>query len=144
MATLTKSILVNAPAEKIFDYIAAPANLLEIWPSMVDARDVQTLPNGGSKFKWTYKMAGMRLEGISEDIEYIPPRKTVSKTTGGVDGTVTWLIEPASSGCKVTLVNEYIVPLPVIGKLAESVIVKLNEHEAEVLLANLKTRMEMA
>ena len=144
MATLTKSILINAPAEKIFDYIAVPANLLEIWPSMVDASDVQILPNGGSKFKWTYKMAGMRLEGISEDIEYIPPRKTVSKTTGGVDGTVTWLIEPVSNGCKVTIADEYIVPLPVIGKLAESVIVKLNEHEAEVLLANLKTRMEMA
>ena len=143
MATLTKSILVNAPAEKIFAYIADPVNLLEVWPSMVDARDMQTLPNGGTKFKWTYKMAGIRLEGISEDIEFDPPRKTVRKTTGGVEGTVTWLMEPTSTGTRVTVVDEYIVPMPVIGKLAEAVIVKLNEHEAEVLLANLKTRMEM-
>ncbi len=144
MATLTKSILINAPAEKIFAYIADPLSLLEIWPSMVDARDVQTLPNGGNKFKWTYKMAGIRLEGISEDIEFLPPRKVVSKTTGGIEGTVGWLIEPTPAGTKVTTTDEYIVPLPVIGKLAEAVIVKLNEHEAEVLLANLKTRMEMA
>jgi len=143
MATLTKSILINAPAEKIFAYIADPVSLLEIWPSMVDARDVQTLPNGGNKFKWTYKMAGIRLEGISEDIEFVPPRKTVSKTTGGIEGTVAWLIEPTPAGTKVTVEDEYIVPLPVIGKLAEAVIVKLNEHEAEVLLANLKTRMEI-
>ena len=143
MATLSKSILINAPAEKIFAYVADPLSLMEVWPSMVDAQDIQTLPNGGNKFKWTYKMAGVRLQGISEDIEFLPPRKMVSKTTGGIEGTITWLIEPTPAGTKVTGIDEYIVPLPVIGKLAEAVIVKLNEHEAEVVLANLKTRMEM-
>jgi len=35
------------------------------------------------------------------------------------------------------------VPIPVLGKLAEAIIVKMNEHEGEVILANLKSRMEM-
>jgi hypothetical protein len=34
------------------------------------------------------------------------------------------------------------VPIPLIGKLAEAFIVKLNENEAETLLSNLKARME--
>jgi uncharacterized protein YndB with AHSA1/START domain len=47
MAKLEKSITINAPAEKVFGYINVPTNLPEIWPSMVEAKDVQRLPNGG-------------------------------------------------------------------------------------------------
>ena len=38
---------------------------------------------------------------------------------------------------------EYTVPMPVLGKLAEAVVLKQNEQEAEILLANLKNRLEM-
>jgi hypothetical protein len=37
---------------------------------------------------------------------------------------------------------EYVVPVPLLGKLAEAFIVKQNENEAEILLANLKARRE--
>jgi hypothetical protein len=42
----------------------------------------------------------------------------------------------------VTFVAEYVVPVPLLGRLAEAVIVKVNEHETETLLANLKATME--
>ena len=38
---------------------------------------------------------------------------------------------------------EYVFPVPLLGRLAEVFIVKQNEHEAEVMLANLKARMEI-
>ena len=142
MATLSKSIEIQSSAENVFDYLNEPTNLLEFWPSMVDVQDIVTLPNGGKKFKWFYKMAGMRLEGYSEDIEVIPNRKSVSETTGAINGKQTWSFEPVNGGTRVNIQIEYSIPLPVIGRLAESVVVKLNEHEAEMLLANLKTRME--
>ncbi len=41
MATAKKSITVDAPVEKIFEYLNQPINLLEIWPSMVEAKDIQ-------------------------------------------------------------------------------------------------------
>jgi hypothetical protein len=37
---------------------------------------------------------------------------------------------------------EYAVPVLVLAKLAERMIIKQNDHEAEVILANLKARME--
>jgi hypothetical protein len=37
---------------------------------------------------------------------------------------------------------EYTVPVPLLGRLAEAAIVKLNQNEMELLLANLKARME--
>jgi hypothetical protein len=43
---------------------------------------------------------------------------------------------------RVTVETEYTVPIPLLGKLAEAFIVKQNEHEVEMILANLKVRME--
>ena len=143
MATVKKSITINAPVEKVFEYINDPAKLPEIWPSMVDAKDIQPLPNGGNKFRWVYKMAGMHFEGISEDVEVVPNQKVVSKTEGGLESTITWGFQPEGGGTKVTFQGEYTVPIPLLGKLAEAFIVKQNEHEAEVILANLKARMEV-
>ena len=142
MAKVNKSITINAPIEKVFKYSTEPSNLPEIWPSLVENRLVERLPNGGSKTQYVYKMAGMRFEGITEDTEFIPNQRVVSKTEGGIESEVTWEYQPEDGGTNVTLKAEYTVPIPLIGKLAEAVIVKLNENEGDVILANLKARME--
>jgi len=142
MAKLVKSIVINAPVEKIFAYMNDPANLIGIYPSMLEVKDVKMLPNGGASFKFTYKVAGIHLEGVSEDTDFVLNQRTVSKVGGGVEGWVTLLYEAANQGTKVTLENEYIFPVPLVGKLAESVLIKLNEQENEAVLANLKVRME--
>ena len=136
------SITIKAPVEKVFGYISEPTNLPEIWPSLVEIKDVQSLPNGGHANRWVYKMAGIRLEGSSEDIEYVANQRVVSRTKGGVESTQTWILQPEGGGTKVTFKVEYTVPIPVLGKLAEAIIVKMNEHEGDVILANLKARME--
>jgi uncharacterized protein YndB with AHSA1/START domain len=142
MAKVEKTITIRAPVEKVCAYVDDPANLVEVWPSLTEVKDVERLPGGGSKFGWVYKMAGVRVEGAAEAVEYIPKRHIVSKSEGGVSRTITWDFEPEGSGTKVTNVAGYTVNLPVLRKLADSFLVKLNEHEGEVLLANLKARME--
>jgi uncharacterized protein YndB with AHSA1/START domain len=142
MAKVEKTITIDAPVEEIFEYISEPTKLPEIWPSMVEAKDVQRLPNGGTKFRWVYKMAGVRFEGISEDTEVVPNQRAVSKTKGGIESTITWTFRPEAGGTEVTFESEYTVPVPVLGKVAEAFIVRANEREAELILANLKARME--
>ena len=142
MAKVSKTITINAPVEKVFGYIDEPTNLPEIWPSLVEIKDVQPLPNGGHSDRWVYKMAGIRFEGTSEGTEHVANQRIVSKTKGGVESTQTWRFQPEAGGTKVTFEVEYTVPIPVLGKLAEAVIVKMNEHEGDLILANLKARME--
>ena len=142
MAKLEKSIFVAAPVEKLFGYINEPANLPEIWPSMVEAKDVERLSNGGNRFRWVYKMAGMRFEGSSEDTECVANERVVSETKGGIDSTIAWVFRPEAGGTTATIEADYTVPVPLLGRLAESFIVRQNENEMEVLLANLKDRME--
>lgn len=142
MAKVEKAITISAPVEKVFGYVNEPINLPEIWPSMVEAKDVQRLPSGGTSFRWVYKMAGMRFKGTSEDTEVVANQRLVSKSKGGIESTITWTFQPEAGGTKVTFEAEYTVPIPLLGKMAETFIVKQNEHEAELLLANLKARME--
>ena len=142
MVKVSKSITINAPVEKVFDFLGEPTHLPEIWPSLVEIKDVKTLPNGLNTNRWVYKMAGIRLEGTSADIERVTNERLVSKTEGGVKSTQTWTLQPEGNTTNVTFEVEYTVPIPVLGKLAETVIVKMNEREGDLILANLKARME--
>jgi uncharacterized membrane protein len=142
MAKIARSITINAPVEKVYAFTSVPTNLPEIWPSMIEVKDVQPSPAGGYNFSWVYKMAGMRFEGTSETTESITNQRTVTKSTKGIQSTFVWVYKPEDGGTKLTLEVEYIVPVPLLGKLAEAFIVKQNEHEADILLANLKARME--
>jgi hypothetical protein len=87
-------------------------------------------------------MAGLRIEGDSEEIEVVPNKKLVSKNEKGIESTVTWLMDGHGDETDLTFEVEYEVPVPVLGRLAEKVVVKLNEHEADAVIANIKTQLE--
>jgi uncharacterized membrane protein len=139
---VVKTITINASVSKVFGYLDEPTNLLEIWPSLIEAKNVQRLPNGGVSFRWVYKMNGMHLKGTSETTEYIPNHLAVFKSKGGIKGTITWAFQSETDGTIVTFEAECTLPARLLGKLAETFIVKHNEREIELVLANLKDRME--
>jgi uncharacterized membrane protein len=141
MAKISKSITIHAPVEKIYDYISKSTNLPEIWPSLVEIKDFKSLPDGKTTDSWTYKMAGIHLKGTSTT-EYVKNKSVISKTEGGARSIQTWTLKPGDGDTKVTFEVEYSMPIPVLGKLADAVAAKMNEHEGEIVLANLKARME--
>jgi carbon monoxide dehydrogenase subunit G len=144
MATIEKSTIIAAPAEQIFAVISEPTNLPEIWPSLVGVHDITPAANGGSDFKWTYKMVGIRLEGASTCVEFTAPRRLSVETKGGISSITTWSVEPDGESTRVTLRSDLTVPGKLLGKLAEPLVMRENSREAETILANLKKRLEQA
>lgn len=142
MATLVKSIFIQAPVEKVFAYASDPTHTPEYWPSMLDVRNVKDPGNGLKTYEWTYKMAGARFEGTSEVIEFVPNERLVTVSKGGIESKISWIFTPAQGGTEWLSRTEYTVPVPVLGRLAEGLIQKQNEREAETLMANLKALME--
>lgn len=140
MATIESTITISAPVEKVFEY-TKPENLPEIWPSLVEVKNIKELANGGYSWDWIYKMAGMNFNGSSEHVEFVENEYTVAKSTG-IESTITWKYESVSGGTKMTSLTEYKIPVPLLGKVAEAFIVKMNENESETILANLKARLE--
>jgi carbon monoxide dehydrogenase subunit G len=142
MTKIVKHVEINAPVEKVFEYMSHPENLVDIWPSMVNVKNIAEQPDGGITYDWTYKMAGLKFNGTSVTKETIENKRSVVVNEKGIPSTFVWQYRPQNGGMVLDVEIEYKVPTPVLGKLAEKAIVKINDHEAETLLANLKVVME--
>ena len=141
MAKVEQNITINAPVEKVFSYLCDPMNQLEWLPSMTDVRDV-TGEGVGQKFGWTYKMMGIPFKGETEVIESDGNQKHVIKSTGGIQSTWTWTFKSENGKTVVHLTVEYTIPVPVLGKVAERMVLRQNERESELAITNLKERLE--
>jgi uncharacterized membrane protein len=143
MIKLSKSIIIEAPPEDVFDVIDDTANLPEIWKNLSNIRNLKNLPTGGHSFKFDYTMAGIKIEGTSVDLQYIRPNLVVTRTTGGIISILTWLFKPIQNGKATDLQVdiEYEVPIPLIGKLAEILIIKINENDINYVLNYLKIKL---
>jgi uncharacterized membrane protein len=84
---------------------------------------------------------GRYFEGDTTITEYIQDQRVVSSNAGGIPSTFVWTYQPEDGGTRLTVEVEYTVPVKVLGRLAEPVVAKLNEREAETVLENLKTAM---
>jgi len=142
MEKLSRKTTIHAPAEEVFHFLEDKTHFPEFWPSMLEVSDIRDLPNGGKHFHWVYKMAGIRFEGDTDETEIVENRKLVGRNEKGIESTITWMLEPHGDDTDLTFQAEYTVPVPVLGRVAEKVIVKMNQNEAETLLANRKAQIE--
>ena len=140
MATIRKSISIQAPVDQVFDFVADPTHLPEIWPSLVEVRNVEAHPAGKS-FDWDYRLLGIRIHGHSDPVELVKNERLVSKSVRGIPNTFRWLYTGTEGKTKVVLEVDYESPIP--GRLAERLVGRANEREAETMLRNLKRKLEM-
>lgn len=61
---------------------------------------------------------------------------------GAVCCTITWTLRNKESNTRLFFTIDYRVPIPVLGWLAEKTVIKMNENEADLLMANIQTRLE--
>jgi ligand-binding SRPBCC domain-containing protein len=142
MATVNKEITINAPLEKIFSYLSKPSNLQQIWPSLMVIKNEQLLPNGGYSAQWVFKMGGKLLEGTGECIDIVPNQWLTIKTSGAVESAITYTVRAKEGQTRVTLSIDYRVPSALLSWLAGRIIIKINEQEADLILANLRAILE--
>jgi len=142
MKKISKTVNINAPVEKVFAYMENPAHLPEIWPSILEVSNILDEGDGKKSYDWVYKMAGMKFNGHSETLEYIPNKRIVVNNPKGIESKFTWDYKQEGNGTRINLNAEYVIPVPLLGKLAEAAVTKQGDNEADELLANLKKIME--
>lgn len=142
MIKIEKQVVINAFLEKVFDYVYNPVNLPQIWDSLVEVKSVKLMPDGGYSGDWLFKMGGIFLEGSGKYIDIVPRQWFAIETRGAVDSKILWTFWPQDGQTRVTLTINYSVPIPVLGRLAEMIIIKMNENQADLILTNLKLIME--
>lgn len=143
MLKFERSLTLNTPVEQVFEYVADRSHLPTIWPSLIEVTDLKHLPAGGMTFKYVYKLAGMRLQGTAEDTEWVAKERIVTKLGGNLEGTITFRFEAVGRQTKVQFACAYTPPVTLISTLGEPFVAKLSEHEAELVLQNLKAHFEV-
>ena len=141
MAKVKKSIGISAPVEKVFNYLADQKSQPDWIPSMVEVWDTSE-PAVGNTFKWKYKMAGVLLEGETTVTELVPNKRLRTLSSGAVASDWLFLLEARDGKTELELTIEYTIPVPVLGKVAEKIMLKRNEKEADLAIENLKVTME--
>ncbi len=141
MASITKTVFIAAPVEIAFAFMDDPMNTTGIMVGMTNVRNVKD-KNGSKSFDWTYKMGGMKFDGSSETTERTPNKSITVVGRGGIESKFVWTFTPENSGTRVSVQIDYKVPVPVLGKLAEGVIIRQNEKDTDTMMANLKNKVE--
>lgn len=141
MQRVDQSIEINAPVGAVYDYLKDPNHLVEWMTSLTEVRNIEG-EGVGQTYEWTYRMVGVPLKGRTTVLEDVRNERFKTETSGGV--TSTWVFEMKSDGDSTTLRMqiEYTIPVPVLGKLAEKLVVNRNQREAETNLANIKDVIE--
>lgn len=142
MRRYSSSIEIDAPVERVFDFVITPTNLPGVWPSMIDVSNVKRAQDGRYSFDWTYKMVGVPFKGHSETLEYTPSTLSFVRNAGGIPSTFRWTFTKKGAGTLLAVDVEYEIPTPMIGKLAESLVAKMNEREMAHVLENMKAVTE--
>ena len=141
MASSKKSTVVRVPPEQVFAYVDEPEHLVEWLPGLMAVYEV--IGSGaGQQMEWTHKMAGMRLHGQTVVVEHVPNKYAVHQLVGMLHGTFTYSVEACEAGTELTLEIEYSIPVPLLGRLAERLVIARNARELELALTNVKESLE--
>lgn len=134
-------ITINVPPVKILESLEDIEHAPEWISSLQKAWDIEG-KGKGCKYKWTFKMGGVNVDGNTEITESNLNRFTMS-TQGGIPSTWVWDMSPIEGGTELKLSIDYNVPGSIFGALANALIIeKENDKELRSALVNLKSRLE--
>lgn len=139
--TVEKEVEIDATPAEVFSFLDAPRNHVRITPSLIEVTDVESLPGGGKRAEYRYKLAGVELVGRVEDVERSSGERLIQELSGAIDGTIEYELH----GDGVTVVHyeaEYRLPNTVVDSVLAPVANAYNEREAEATVGNLKTFLE--
>ncbi len=104
MPKISGEILINQPAELVFDYVADQRNELNYNPQMLRSEMITDGPIGvGTRFRATAQSGRREVEMLIEVTEYQRPRRFGSRTTmssADIDGGLTF--EPVNRATRMS------------------------------------------
>ena len=141
MVSYRNSIVVNAPKERVFEYVNEPRTLPD-W--MIGIEDIYNVRGSGEgqQYDWTFKMLGLSLRGQSIVVDYVQNVRASHQGIGMIDGVWTHLCEDTAEATRLIVDVEYELPFFVLGRLAESATVRRNDRDIKKSLKRLKEIVE--
>ncbi len=144
MIKIEKSIVVDAPVEKVFAYVVDPAHESEYMVGTDEVKDIQRLPDGRYTYTNVGKFLGLHIDFKCEQTEVVPNERIVEKTQGaGMDGASTERFERLEGGkTRVSIVGETSIHAGPLSKFGEAFFEKYMNHSVEMSAEAAKAHIE--
>ncbi len=142
MVRVADTIEIDATAEAVFQFLDEPKNHATITPAIGRIENIEPLDNGGKKLDYTYRMAGVPIDGHLSQTAHEPPTRHVFALESGIDGELGFDIEATESGCLVTYHATYTIPGRLLSRVVEPAVRRYNERQLKATLENLKKEIE--
>ena len=130
------TIAVAADPETVFAFLDDPENHAAITPGLTDVRDVEPLANGGKRLSYTYRMAGMGIDGEIVQTVHDPPERHAFELRGRLTGTIDFRLAPVDGGTELTYAATYDLPENALTRVGAPVIRRFNERQLRAALEN--------
>jgi uncharacterized protein YndB with AHSA1/START domain len=122
------TITVHAPVEQVFAYLADPATAFGAFPD-TRVSDVHREPQGvGSSCRWHGRVLGLPGSVTHTYTEVVPNERIVSTASAGF--VVTWTLEPADGGTRLT-VTETAAPTNPVQAVVDPLILRFAGRDME-------------
>jgi len=143
-SSIVRRIRINAPVERVFEYVTNPANWTHYVTSLVDVRKIshKTLRTG-TTYEWTYRMLGINLDGKGKVVDYQKNNKFVMEMEGAFPIRESFTFQGNEHETELMFEIRYEVPGKVLGVIANRLVIeKMNVKEAVAVLEKVKTICE--
>lgn len=144
MTRVEASVEIAAPLQEVFAYASDWRKWEEWWLGVSDFRPTTEVTRGnGTRYAYKAWIAGLTLDLETEIHDFVENVGWQGVVTKGTPHTTRWVFGPAGAGTRLTYILEYRIPVPVLGSLLDSLIMRPGwQRRLERSLANLKARLE--
>lgn len=144
MIEVSERIVLESALEDVWAVMDDPHSQPEISPSISAVRNVQQ-DAAGKSLDYTFRMAGIPIEGHMLTSVYEPRERVVFDLQGPLAGQITWKFE--QQGPEETAFSyaaAYSLPSRVLESVVSGVARRYNRRELVATLENLRARVETA
>ncbi len=143
MATVKRSIVINASLEDVTVVTEDPNRMSEWYVGLEDVRPDETFPEVGGTAEFVYKAAGLNFTVKQTATEHDPGKHSAYKLEGMITGTLEENWDQEGDSTRYTLEFDYQMPAGGVGKVVDKLLVeRMNTQQLEQSLENLKALVE--
>jgi ligand-binding SRPBCC domain-containing protein len=143
MPIVKTSLLINAPADKIFDTMVDPEGIPKRAP-IDSVSNIKGSPGEiGSAANYTLRVFGIKLKQIMTVLQVDKPYNIVYEMAGGFPEKWTYTLKTEDNGVRVSAEVHYMVRGGVIGNMINKILLqRMHQRKTELFTIGLKTFCE--
>lgn len=111
MTEISKTILINAPVRKVFDFASDYLNWPKFFEGISDIRPVtQNTSETGARFLYRVQLMGLKMKVGTEFREFERNKGWVGKSFKGLDAQTQWIFKEENEKTEFTYIQRYKLP----------------------------------